>query len=99
VAAYVGCVAGAVPIAEYERLLHVAGFTAVQVVDTRADLNVYAKIENQAGCCGSAGGCCEPAADAAKPPALHLELADLIARYDVNDYAASVRVYALKAAE
>ena len=35
VAAYVGCVAGAMPIAEYERMLSEAGFAAVQVVDTK----------------------------------------------------------------
>jgi ubiquinone/menaquinone biosynthesis C-methylase UbiE len=89
VAAYVGCVAGAIPIAEYERLLREAGFASVQVIDTGKDLNVYTKIEEPAGCCGSApaaaDGCCPPAADA-------------FVGHNVNDYAASVRVYALKPA-
>jgi len=93
VAAYVGCVAGAIPIAEYERLLREAGFADVQIVDTRKDLNAYAKIENQSGCCGSGSGC----ADTQLNPALIREMADLIARHDVNDYAAIVQVYALKA--
>jgi len=115
VAAYVGCVAGAIPIAEYERLLREAGFASVQVVDTKKDLNAYAKVENQAGCCSpameaptssvlslgvtdeqwiaSTQGCCgvEP-----EPSSVHTDLADLIAKYNVNDYAASVQVYAIK---
>src|SRR5262245_64558317 len=35
IAAYVGCVAGAIPIAEYERGLRAADFADVQVVDTQ----------------------------------------------------------------
>ena len=65
VAAYVGCIAGAITIAEYERLLRAAGFDVVQVVDTRKDLNAYAKVENQVGCCvptTSEAACCTPAA-------------------------------------
>jgi SAM-dependent methyltransferase len=101
VMAYVGCIAGAVLIEEYERGLREVGFGAVQVVDSGKDLNAYAKVENQSGCCSptatSAAGpaladsCCGPA-----PAAVHEGLADLLRRYDVNDYAASVRVYALK---
>jgi hypothetical protein len=44
----------------------------------------------------SAGGCCcsAPTSDAD----LHRRLADLLRRYDVNAYAASVRVFAVKLA-
>jgi ubiquinone/menaquinone biosynthesis C-methylase UbiE len=49
--AYVGCIAGAVLIEEYRYQLVEAGFAAVQVIDTKADLNAYAKVENQSGCC------------------------------------------------
>jgi SAM-dependent methyltransferase len=97
--AYVGCIAGAVLIEEYRRQLAEAGFTAVEVVDTGADLNAYAQVEGQSGCCpptGEAGadrGCCPaPATD----EGLHGRLADLLARYNVNDFAASVRVFAVK---
>ena len=40
------------------------------------------------------GGCCSspPSGDAD----LHQRLADLLRRYNVNDYAASVRVFAVK---
>jgi SAM-dependent methyltransferase len=100
--AYVGCVAGAISVEEYERGLREAGFAAVQVVDTHKDLNAYALVEGQSGCCSppAAGGglpmaeaCCGGAGEAA----VHQGLADILARYNVNDYAASVQVYALKA--
>lgn len=86
VAAYVGCIAGAIPIHEYIRLLHAAGFAAVEVIDTQSDLNAYAKVENQSGCCSPAMA----------PSTVHQDLGELIQRYDVNAYAASVRVLALK---
>lgn len=57
--AYVGCIAGAIPIEDYWAGLIDAGFGAVQVSDSGADLNAYAKVENQAGCCSPAmGGAC-----------------------------------------
>src|SRR5439155_24278872 len=101
VAAYVGCVAGAITFEEYERGLKAAGFESVQIVDTRKDLNAYTKVENQSACCSPAmdvasstlplAGCREPAST------VHEGLADLLQKYDVNDYAASVQVFALKA--
>jgi arsenite methyltransferase len=155
--AYVGCIAGAIPIEEYRRGLIEAGFAHVEVIDGGADLNAYAKVENQAGCCsppvaqadpsvvelansaccpppglpvaesaccspnllvsGSAtaevaccsgtvpsstglaiaeAGCCTQSPTAVRDATLHERLAELLRRYDVNDYAASVRVYAVK---
>jgi arsenite methyltransferase len=101
VMAYVGCIAGAVLIEEYRRQLRDAGFAAVQVVDTGADLNAYAKVENQSGCCAptssslrvAESSCCAPQA---AEDDMHSRLADLLRRYNVNDYAASVRVFAVK---
>ncbi|QDU61973.1 Erythromycin 3''-O-methyltransferase [Planctomycetes bacterium Pan216] len=104
--AYVGCIAGAIPIEEYVANLTEAGFSGVQVVDTKKDLNAYAKAENQAGCCAppsalgesssplevvDAGDCCSPSA-----ATLHEELAELIRKHNINDFAASVQVYAIK---
>src|SRR5437588_5719922 len=43
--AYVGCIAGAISIADYERMLREAGFAAVRVVDAKKDLNAYALVE------------------------------------------------------
>lgn len=102
--AYVGCIAGAVLIEEYLRELTAAGFSDVQVVDTKKDLNAYARVEGQAGCCAApatlasglavvdADGCCSPAASRT----LHEELSDLVRRYDINEFAASVQVFAVK---
>ena len=51
--AYVGCIAGAIPIEEYRAGLLQAGFSHVEIVDTNSDLNVYGKnAEQQAVCCG-----------------------------------------------
>jgi ubiquinone/menaquinone biosynthesis C-methylase UbiE len=91
--AYVGCIAGAISIEEYRRGLEEAGFAAVEVVDTKKDLNAYAQVDGQAGCCSPGDACCAPATD------VHGGLAELLRKYDVNDYAASVRVYAVKAGE
>jgi arsenite methyltransferase len=136
--AYVGCVAGAIPVAEYVAGLQAAGFSAVQVVDTKKDLNAYSQVEGQGGCCSpvmetpapASSGCCTPApagssacctpkADSAplaegcctpapsgssacctlNAPAgatVHGGLAELLKKYDVNEFAASVQVYAIK---
>jgi arsenite methyltransferase len=102
VEAYVGCIAGALPIADYERLLRDAGFEAVQVIDAGKDLNAYSAVDGQSGCCSppmtSSTGlsvieetCCAPA-----PSDLHAGLANLMRQHDINEYAASVYVYALK---
>lgn len=102
VAAYVGCIAGAIRIEEYREGLLAAGFEHVEIVDSGADLNAYAKVENQAGCCSPsmdgvspfpqvASACCAP-----EPASLHEELAELLAKYDINAAAASVKVYAVK---
>ena len=116
--AYVGCIAGAISIEDYRQGLVEAGFSNVEVVDSGADLNVYAKIENQAGCCSpamtetsaplaivsatssrelplGAAACCAPQPASADAD-LREALADLLRRYNVNDYAASVKVYAVK---
>ena len=98
--AYVGCIAGAIPMEEYRRHLIEAGFAAVEVIDTGADLNAYAQVEKQGGCCSppasglplAEAGCCSPPED----EGLHRRLLELLRRYDVNDYAASARVFAVK---
>lgn len=108
--AYVGCVAGAISIEDYRQGLLDAGFSEVAIVDSGSDLNAYTKVENQSGCCApsmketdassrslplaDAGGCCAPSVPNEKE--LHDNLKDLFSRYNVNDYAASVKVYAIK---
>jgi ubiquinone/menaquinone biosynthesis C-methylase UbiE len=103
-AAYVGCIAGAIRIDTYREELLKAGFEYVEIVDSGSDLNAYKKIENQAGCCSPAMeeagpfavlhetcGTPQPAA-----ASFHEDLAALLKTYDVNQAAASVKVYAVK---
>ncbi len=111
--AYVGCIAGAIPIEDYKNGLSKAGFSAVEVIDAGSDLNAYAKVENQAACCSPAmaqigstskslptldSTCCAPLAATGTDSKLHTDLAELLRRYNVNDYAASVKVFAVKGA-
>jgi len=117
VAAFVGCISGAIAVEKYESGLREAGFASIAVVDAQADLNAYAKVEGQVGCCSPAmaappvaqatccvgtktvslavggGGCCgtEPAAEDA-----HEAIASVLERHDVNEFAASVKVFAIK---
>jgi len=95
VQAYVGCIAGAVALADYERQLREVGFEAIVVQDVGADLNVYAQTASAGGC--AAGGCCQ--GDGGGESASRDALADVLRGFDANDYAASVRVHALKPAE
>jgi arsenite methyltransferase len=96
-AAYVGCIAGAVKMSDYKEGLLAAGFEQVEIVDSGSDLNAYAKVENQAGCCSptmnDSTSCCSTATS---EPTVHEELTDLLSKYDVNSAAASVKVYAIK---
>src|SRR5215471_619426 len=95
--AHVGCIAGAILIDDYSRELREAGFSNVQVIDSRADLNAYTKIENQSGCCSppmtqissderltsGAYACCAPVPATEAQPLN--ALAELLTRYNVND--------------
>jgi arsenite methyltransferase len=109
-AAYVGCIAGAIKIGDYREGLLAAGFEHVEIVDSGADLNAYAKVENQAGCCSPLmseatpigtnalqaieGACC--ASPPSPSPSLHDDLTMLLSQHDINAAAASVKVYAIK---
>lgn len=103
IAAYVGCIGGAVSIDDYVADLESAGFQEVEVIDSGADLCAYAEMDNQSGCCAPAvveidGGASASSCCGAAPPdeALHQRLAELLRTYNVNEYAASVRVFALR---
>ncbi|MFN6962240.1 MAG: arsenite methyltransferase [Pyrinomonadaceae bacterium] len=120
--AYVGCIAGAISIDDYRRGLIEAGFSGVEIVDSRSDLNAYSQVKNQSGCCTpvmaqAAGGtvavkaseascctpapastCCGPDTGVQQNEEAAADLADLLRRYDINDYAASVKVFAVKEA-
>src|SRR5438128_2837004 len=96
-------------IDEYQQGLTDAVFLNVQELDSGADVNLYAKIDNQSGCCSpamtqisaeprissGAYACCAPAPAKAEE-GLFDKFTELLARYNVNDYAASVKVFAIK---
>lgn len=94
VEAYAGCVAGAIEVEDYWRGLVEAGFAHVEIVDSRADLNAYAMAMSAGGGCAPAEetsgsySCCGTSASAAP--------ATLLEGCNVNDYAASVRIFAVK---
>ena len=106
--AYVGCVAGAIQIDAYREGLAEAGFANVAVIDSGADLSAYTKVEGQSGCCSpamtpepksltvSGGGCCGGSPPARDTSVVHRNLSTVLSQYDVNQYAASVKVYAVK---
>jgi SAM-dependent methyltransferase len=99
-AAMIGCFAGAIHIHAYQSGLRDAGFGDVAVLDAGSDLNAYSKVEGQSGCCSpvdpsTTSGCC---GSDAKNQSLHTDLAEILSRFDVNEYAASVKVLAVKPA-
>ncbi len=106
VTAYVGCIAGAIEIEAYRQGLTSAGFSQVAVIDSGADLNAYAQVENQIACCTPPrsmnprslpiAGCCGSGAVEPGYSGVHQDLKELLTRYNVNDYAASVKVFAVK---
>jgi ubiquinone/menaquinone biosynthesis C-methylase UbiE len=105
IAAYTGCIAGAIKIEDYRTELQKAGFQYVEVVDSGKDLNAYSKVENQSSCCSApkedstelvsieSQSCCSSA-----PVKAAEDLAAILSKFDVNQAAASVKVYALKPA-
>ena len=110
VLAYVGCIAGAISFEDYRQGLLDAAFSDVTILHSGADLNAYAKVENQAACCSPSmskqtadyvlpvvSACCGTAATDDPEHKFHGDLRDLLSRYNVNDYAASVKVFAIKA--
>lgn len=106
VTAYVGCIAGAIRAEDFEQGLTTVGFDAIQIVDAGSDLNAYANVQGQSGCCSPAmesssllpiagQSCCGGSQENA-PATVHEGLTALLSRYNVNDYAMSVKVYAVK---
>ncbi len=86
--AYIGCVAGSILIDDYRAGLESAGFGAVEIINSGLDLSVYAKLGDQM-CCGQA----------AEDQSLFQRFKELIERFDINQYAAAVKVFALKPME
>lgn len=130
--ARIGCIAGAVSIGEYRRLLETSGFNHVIIADSGADLNVYARaadgegngatsVRASNGCCSesvaashpaqqtrserlliSGTGCCSGPTTSNGIPGpsrsaiFRFTVASVLGRYDLNEYAAGVKVFAVR---
>ncbi|KAL8881927.1 MAG: hypothetical protein Q9198_000972 [Flavoplaca austrocitrina] len=94
VAAYVGCIAGAALVSEYEHWLREAGFDDIMIVDTKQDTNRYknqkADMPNDAtaaqGCCGSL--------PVSKSTSAGLQ--PCLADYDLNEWIGPFKIFAVK---
>jgi len=93
VEAYVGCIAGAQLVDEMSRDMKAAGFSSISIIDGKVDLNVYTKLaEGSDPCCAGSSGCGEATGSASFAAAA----AKIGADVNVNDYAMSVKVFAIK---
>ncbi|CAF3518618.1 unnamed protein product [Fusarium graminearum] len=106
IALYVGCIAGASLVGDYETFLKNAGFQDILIVDTKSDLNVYFTAqENEASCCGNeqTNSACGAGLSTCAPQNSSTELADgqdilgnRLGIADFNEWAGSFQVYAVK---
>lgn len=86
--ALTGCIAGAILMSTYREMLERAGFSSVEIVDTRCDLNAYRELraaDVDTASLASSGACGDSTDGISED-----------ADFDVNEFAASVRVLALK---
>lgn len=92
---YVGCVAGAITLEEYRLGLLDAGFSEVMIIDSNSDLNVYTEADKQS--CSTSGSMSDaqslPIANSGSCCGTGVEV---LAKYDLNAFAASVKVFAVK---
>ncbi len=103
VAAWTACISGAISFDENRTKLIAAGFSGVIIADSGSDLNSY-KEGGADGCCApvvdneSQSACCGagPTDDVAKKAAYHDHMADLMEDIDINEFAASVKIFAIK---
>ncbi|KAJ5076802.1 arsenite methyltransferase [Anaeramoeba ignava] len=91
-AAYVGCIAGAIPVEKYKSLLEKAGFVEVNLQDTVRNLNVHKDRAHKTSC----GGCCCKKKDEQKDEEKEKKSFEKIEQYDLNDFASSFKVFAKK---
>ncbi|KAL8761595.1 MAG: hypothetical protein Q9184_002303 [Pyrenodesmia sp. 2 TL-2023] len=101
-ALYVGCIAGASLVQEYERYLQNAGFSDIVISDSNNNLNVYKTANPDLGrvaCCvpepdKKASSCCGPAKrqEETSTHPLHTDAEHL----NFNEWAGSFKIYALK---
>jgi SAM-dependent methyltransferase len=109
--AWAACISGAIKLDDYETGLKKAGFHEIAIVDSHADINAYATMPDQVGCCAppasstssgfglqmiddtAATSCC---GGSSAPTVMHEQFLELVRKYNLNDFAASVKIYAIK---
>jgi hypothetical protein len=64
-------------IEDYEISLAAAGFDAVQIIDSRQDLNAYAELDEPSNCC-EPSSCCGTSADEVS---VHQGLTELLGKF------------------
>lgn len=102
--AWVACIAGALTPEETRRLLREAGFENIAIADAEVDLNVYKESAATDMCCAptpqaQSASCCGPS-DAKKSDSSFQErVKQFFQGVDLNDYAASVKIFAVKPIE
>lgn len=92
--AWTGCIGGALTIEDNRDKLLRAGFAEVTIQDAQADLNAY-RAGGAAACCGPSTDCCSPSEEPQEAN-FHDQMSALLDTIDANEYAASVRIFALK---
>ncbi|ODH45150.1 hypothetical protein ACO22_00354 [Paracoccidioides brasiliensis] len=108
IALYVGCIAGASKVGDYEKYLKEAGFSDILIVDAKNDLNVYTSAlgnpeSASGGCCSEvrkpdpSTSCCSGAPKEERRSAVCSKTfkADF-KNIDFNEWAGSFKIYAVK---
>ncbi|KAF9234733.1 S-adenosyl-L-methionine-dependent methyltransferase [Melanogaster broomeanus] len=86
-AAYIGCISGAILLKEYQELMENANFKEMLFTENRTDLNIYNQ-DSFTGCCATqTSNCCTPEKPTTSAPA---DIGDL------NQWAKSYLIYARK---
>ncbi len=102
--AYVGCIAGAMLVTDLKEAMFKAGFDAIELIEDGADLNAYSEVDGQSACCAPAepepapAACCGPSSGATSTLSAnaHDALRETMHGYDLNTYAMSVKLFAVK---
>ncbi|KAJ5085553.1 Arsenite methyltransferase [Penicillium argentinense] len=91
-ALYMGCIAGARRVCEYEEFLKGVGFQDILIVDTEKDLNAYKDLvqsQAQTGCCSQSNSKSNENENEQKSETRPAEI-------NFNDWAGSFQIYAIK---
>ncbi|KAJ5950938.1 uncharacterized protein N7479_009351 [Penicillium vulpinum] len=92
---YVGCIAGASQVHEYEKYLSEAGFKDVVIVDTHSDINVYKDLVQGQMDLGERNDQLEPSSCCGGTQEKNAAGGDLL-ECDFNEWAGSFQIYAVK---